>query len=241
MSRDLFTNTFTARPAPRRSKWMIGASVLAHAVGVCALLIIPILSAADAYVLRASHVLVVSLPAPTPIPPTPPTPPPATQPVAPPIDPDVAPPAPPEEPVTSEVRRPAGASGPGLVTFDRLPTGPGIPGVPTGPGTALVGNPPPAVLGPVRPGGDIKAPQRTTYLAPVYPLLAKATGTEGRVILEATIDASGTVRDVRVLRSDPLFDRAAIDAVSRWRYTPTRLNGVAVPILLTVTVTFALK
>jgi protein TonB len=44
-----------------------------------------------------------------------------------------------------------------------------------------------------------------------------------------------------VLRSIPLLDRAAIDAVSQWRYAPTRLNGTAVPILLTVTVQFSMK
>jgi TonB family protein len=38
-----------------------------------------------------------------------------------------------------------------------------------------------------------------------------------------------------------LFDQAAVDAVSQWRYAPTRLNGVAVPVVLTVTVTFTMR
>ena len=80
-----------------------------------------------------------------------------------------------------------------------------------------------------------------TYIEPTYPVTARHAGIEGTVILEATIDASGAVQDVRVLRSIPLLDRAAMEAVARWRYTPTRLNGVAVPILLTVTVTFTLR
>ena len=37
-----------------------------------------------------------------------------------------------------------------------------------------------------------------------------------------------------------LEHRAAIDAVSRWRYLPTTLNGVAVPVIMTVTVSFKL-
>ena len=61
------------------------------------------------------------------------------------------------------------------------------------------------------------------------------------VILEATIDESGIVRNVKVLRSHALLDQAAIDAVRKWKYTPTKLNGVAIPILLTVTVNFALR
>jgi len=75
----------------------------------------------------------------------------------------------------------------------------------------------------------------------VYPTIARETRTEGMVILEATIDESGAVRNVRVLRSHALLDQAAIDAVSKWKYTPTKLNGVAIPILLTVTVNFALR
>jgi protein TonB len=94
---------------------------------------------------------------------------------------------------------------------------------------------------PVRPGGDIKAPERLIAPPPVYPDLARAARLEGTVILEATIDETGAVTNVKVLRSIPLLDRAATDAVRRWRYTPTRLNGVPVPVLMTVTVTFTLR
>jgi len=64
---------------------------------------------------------------------------------------------------------------------------------------------------------------------------------EGTVILEAIIDATGVVQNVTVLRSVPMLDRAAIEAVQQWRYTPTRLNGQAVPVIMTVTVTFSLR
>ena len=76
---------------------------------------------------------------------------------------------------------------------------------------------------------------------PVYPTIAQTAKVEGMVILEATIDETGPVRDVSVLRSIPLLDRAAVDAVSRWRYLPTTLNGVAVPVIMTVTVSFTLR
>ena len=49
------------------------------------------------------------------------------------------------------------------------------------------------------------------------------------------------MKNLKVIGSRPLLDKAAIEAVSKWRYTPTRLNGVAVPVILTVRVTFALR
>lgn len=59
--------------------------------------------------------------------------------------------------------------------------------------------------------------------------------------LEAMIDANGRVREARVLRSIPLLDQAAIDAVGTWEYTPTLLGGEAVPVILTVTVRFRMN
>jgi TonB family protein len=45
----------------------------------------------------------------------------------------------------------------------------------------------------------------------------------------------------RCLRSQPLLDQAAIDAVSQWRFTPTTLNGIPVEVKMTVTVNFSLR
>jgi protein TonB len=44
-----------------------------------------------------------------------------------------------------------------------------------------------------------------------------------------------------VLRSIPLLDGAALEAVRQWRFTPTLLNGQPVPIVMTVTVAFKLR
>jgi len=64
---------------------------------------------------------------------------------------------------------------------------------------------------------------------------------EGVVILEAIITASGSVEEVKVLKSvNPLLDASAVRAVSGWRYKPATLNGRAVRVYLTVTVTFNL-
>ena len=59
---------------------------------------------------------------------------------------------------------------------------------------------------------------------------------QGIVIIEATIGEDGRVINARILRSVPLLDQAALDAVRQWQFTPTLLNGVPVPVIMTVTV-----
>ena len=92
----------------------------------------------------------------------------------------------------------------------------------------------------VRVGSSFITPQKVKDVPPVYPNAAKAAGVEGLIILELTITRDGMVQDVRVLRSIPLLDQAAIDAVKQWVYAPTLLNGDRVPVIVTVTVNFAL-
>jgi protein TonB len=76
---------------------------------------------------------------------------------------------------------------------------------------------------------------------PQYPPIAQSARVQGVVIIEATIGPDGTVQDARVLRSIPLLDGAALDAVKRWEFTPTLLNGQPVPVIMTVTVQFTLS
>ena len=75
----------------------------------------------------------------------------------------------------------------------------------------------------------------------MYPAIAQSARVQGVVILEAVLDANGRVDSVRVLRSIPLLDQAAVDAVRQWRFTPALLNNEAVPVVMTVTVNFALQ
>jgi protein TonB len=56
-----------------------------------------------------------------------------------------------------------------------------------------------------------------------------------------TVAEDGTVAGACVLRSVPLLDNAAIDAVRQWRYQPTLLNGAPVPVIMTATVNFVLQ
>ncbi len=118
-------------------------------------------------------------------------------------------------------------------------------GVPGGVVGGVVGGlpdaPPPPVQQPVRVGGQIKEPKKLKSVPPVYPPLASQARVQGVVILECTISPQGKVTDVKVLRGIPLLDQAAIDAVKQWVYTPTLLNGVPVPVIMTVTVNFKLS
>jgi protein TonB len=86
----------------------------------------------------------------------------------------------------------------------------------------------------------VTAPALLERVEPEYPPIAVRVQVEGVVILEAVVDRNGRVEDVRVLRSIPLLDAAAIDAVRKWRYSPLLLNGQAERFVLTVTVNFSL-
>jgi protein TonB len=101
--------------------------------------------------------------------------------------------------------------------------------------------PPPPPAAPVRVGGNIQAPQKVHNVNPTYPSIAQSARVQGVVIIEAIIGPDGAVQEARVLRSIPLLDAAALDAVRQWRYTPTLLNGVPVPVIMTVTVNFTLQ
>lgn len=101
--------------------------------------------------------------------------------------------------------------------------------------------PPPAPPQPLRVGGIIRTPQKTRHVDPVYPQMAILSRTQGIVIIEATIGADGQTMNARVLRSIPLLDQAALDAVRQWQHSPSLLNGVPVPVIMTVTVVFTLS
>jgi len=113
------------------------------------------------------------------------------------------------------------------------PVGIIAPGLPTDGG----GEGPPVLR---RAGRDVTPPAKLGGSQPAYPELAKRARVQGDVVIECTIDPSGRVVDVTVTKSIPLLDDAALDAVRTWRYRPTLVDGVPVPILMTVTVRFRL-
>jgi protein TonB len=93
----------------------------------------------------------------------------------------------------------------------------------------------------VRVGGDIKPPNKTVDVRPVYPDAAQKARVQGVVICDVLLGPDGRVADARILRSIPVLDQAALDAVRQWEFTPTLLNGTAIPVIMTVTVNFTLQ
>jgi protein TonB len=229
------------RPPQKRSRvWsMVPLSIAAHAVGVLAFFIIP-LAAEEEPPPPAPLSRILNIMTARPIPPPPPGP--QHRPVATATRDAAAVPTAAPDAIAEEQPAPSstvGDTAPGGVDFTA-----GVPGG-IGGDARFVPPPPPVpepaqVRKPVRPGGDIREPKKIVHVAPIYPPIAISAGVHGIVILEATISETGSIENLRVLRSHPLLERAAIDAVRQWRYTPTRLNGVPVPIIMTVTVNFTL-
>ncbi|MBN2245070.1 MAG: energy transducer TonB [Candidatus Aminicenantes bacterium] len=93
----------------------------------------------------------------------------------------------------------------------------------------------------VRAAGDKMPPKLIKEVTPDYPEEARKAEIEGIVVLEATTDVYGRVKNLRILRSIPELDKAAIDAVKQWIYEPTLVDGKPVEDTFTVSVTFKLK
>ena len=95
--------------------------------------------------------------------------------------------------------------------------------------------------GPIRAIGEIKAPRQIKRVDPIYPEDARRARVEGVVILEAMTDIYGRVQALKVLRSIPMLDQAALDAVRQWVYEPMVINGRPRGMIFTTTVTFVLE
>lgn len=152
-----------------------------------------------------------------------------------------------EAPFTLEPERETPPASGGLI-IPGLPPGSGTidPSMLGGPATGISPiDPPPPPPTPaqtiLRVGQGIREPKRIAGVAPDYPKFAKDARVQGIVILETVINERGEVGRVKVLRSVPLLDNAAITAVQQWRYTPTLLNGVPVSVLMTITINFKLQ
>jgi TonB family protein len=93
----------------------------------------------------------------------------------------------------------------------------------------------------IRVRGQMRPPIRIKEVAPVYPAIARSARVQGDVVISATIDEEGNVADARVVKSVPLLDQAALDAVRQWHYRPTLMNGVPTAVVTTVTVKFTMQ
>lgn len=105
--------------------------------------------------------------------------------------------------------------------------------------------PPPAQEpsdGPLRVGGDVKAPVAINRAKPDYTDAARKGHITGVVIVETVINKQGEVEQVKVLKGLPLgLSEEAVDAVKKWRFKPGTLNGEPVNVIFTLTVDFTLQ
>lgn len=232
MPRDLFGDVVRPSISIGSRKWYtLPVSLLSHSFAVGLLIALPLLAPSMLPEVWKGDVIAYMTVLPTPPPPPAPT-----------IRRDIA------EPATVNqnsfpIDAPTGfTKEPALPDFETAHTSPGviIGDITDGPEEPIAPKPI-APVEPVRVGGSIRAPQKVRDVAPVYSAVAQAARIEGIVILEATIGIDGQVVNARVLRSVPFLDQPALDAVRQWQFTPTLLNGVPVPVLMTVTVRFTLK
>jgi periplasmic protein TonB len=129
-----------------------------------------------------------------------------------------------------------------------------VPGLPGSPSDGVINSliaitaapPPPSPAKPqtpgrIRRGGVVEEANLIYGPKPVYPQLAKMARIQGTVRLQALIATDGTIKGLKVMSGHPLLVKAALDAVERWRYRPTLLNGQPVEVETEVDVNFALE
>lgn len=108
---------------------------------------------------------------------------------------------------------------------------------------------PPSVFAPVpgiktgrvRIAGNVVQAQLLKSVPPIYPPDARAGHVTGTVVLHVIIGTDGSVEQVSYESGPTHLSDAAADAVRQWRYRPIRLNGIAVEVDTTVSVTFSLS
>ena len=109
----------------------------------------------------------------------------------------------------------------------------GIVGIPDGP--------PDPRGGAMALSGNIDPPVKVFSPRPLYTEEARRAGIQGIVILEAVVDAEGSVRNVKILKGLPMgLDQSAVDTVMTWKYQPAKMEGRPVPVYFTFTISFSL-
>jgi len=235
MPAELFRFALPSTSATRRGS-VLPVSIAAHVILIGAAVMVPIVADGELPppVQHLPSTIMIAGPAPPP-PPVSLKPPPSRQEAT--VSPDRAPleaPAEIKPDAAIELGPSDGASPDGEDTG--MPSG--IKGA-LGPPVAAL--PPPVERTPMRVGGQIQPPRRLVTVAPVYPPTAQAARIEGKVEIEALIGEDGKVRNAKVIAGRPLLSDAALTAVRQWVFTPTRLNGEPVAVIMTVTVVFSLQ
>lgn len=117
------------------------------------------------------------------------------------------------------------------------------PGELPGIGSSSVAAPPPpepVSEAPRKVGGKVQQPRLISSVMPVYPSVAKQAHVEGDVVIDTQIDRTGKVIHMSAVSGPVVLRQAALDAVRRWKYQPSTLDGQPVAVQMLVTVKFRL-
>jgi periplasmic protein TonB len=113
----------------------------------------------------------------------------------------------------------------------------------TGPGDLPIGNTTSNVSGPSKPPivSILSEGRIIRRVTPEYPAIAKRTGVQGKVVLEAVISRAGRIENLRLISGHPWLASAAEAAVSQWQFRPYILNGAPIEVMTQITVDFKLN
>jgi len=237
MPAELFRFALPSTPARRRAS-VLPVSIAAHVVLIGAAVMVPIVADGELPPVRQlGSTIMIADPAPPP-PPVVLKQPPSQQTQT--TSPDKAPLDPPDA-IKPESMIEFSRSGSAQTDGDDTGTPFGIPGAVGPPVAGLPPPPPPVERKPMRVGGLIQPPRRIVSVAPIYPPPAQQARIDGAVTIEALIGEDGKVRNAKVIQGKPMLSDAALTAVRQWVFTPTRLNGEPVAVIMTVTVVFSLN
>jgi protein TonB len=126
--------------------------------------------------------------------------------------------------------------GSGMRMTDGLPNGIGVLGI--GPGPVVSVRPARTPVAPLHVSTGVLQGMLLAPIRPVYPVIAKAAGVQGTVVVEAVISRKGTIESLHVVSGPQMLQNAALDAIRQARYQPYRLNGEPTEVQTTITVNF---
>lgn len=90
----------------------------------------------------------------------------------------------------------------------------------------------------IKVGGQVTEPVLLSSVAPVYPVIAKEAGITGDVVVKTSLDKNGNIGHMEIVSGPPMLRQSALEALRRWKYKPSTLNGEPVAVTILVTLRF---
>ena len=88
-------------------------------------------------------------------------------------------------------------------------------------------------------GGNLQPPKLVSSPPISASALARTGRMEGVAIVDALVDSTGKVTDMRVISGFPRLTQAAMDTLRTWKYEPARLNGEPIAMRVKVSINFS--